>query len=84
MLVPFSVPRANKKCSSMVQIKNGDKEEGNERKYNRKLSVSQSTYDMVMKDCVEAYLDDNPDSEGLQITQNFIVRRMAKKYIGVK
>ena len=57
------------------------KEEFNERKYIRKLSVSQSTFDLVTKDCIKAFLEDNPDFESVKITQNFIIRRMAKGYL---
>jgi hypothetical protein len=56
-------------------------EEFNERKYVKKLSVSQSTFDLVTKDCIKAFLEDNPDFEGMKITQNYIIRRMAKRYL---
>lgn len=61
----------------------GDDEENNQREYSRKLSVSSSTYDLVTKDCLKAFIKDNPDFDGMKITQNFIVRRIAKKYLNL-
>lgn len=60
---------------------NGDSDEYNDKKYSKKLSVSKSTFNLVVDDCIPAFLKDNPDFQGMKITQNFIVRRMAKMYL---
>ena len=48
----------------------------------KKLNVRPNTFNMVMEECVEEFLKYNPSFEGINITQEFIVQRIAKKYLG--
>ena len=48
----------------------------------RKLNVRPDTFNLVMVECVEEFLKYNPSFEGMNITQEYIVKRIAKKYLG--
>lgn len=39
------------------------------------------TKEMIMKTCVDIFLSENPDFEGMHITENFILKRIADYYI---
>ena len=45
------------------------------------LAVSKETYNMIVIDCVEEFLRANPDFRDMKISQNYIVARIAKKYL---
>lgn len=62
-------------------VSNSGNESVNERKYTRRLCVSQSTYDLIMIDCKNALLEERPDFTELNITQNFMVNRIGKRYM---
>lgn len=47
----------------------------------RRLVVDQETYDLVTKECKEEFLRHQTDIEGMKISQNFLVRRIARYYI---
>lgn len=53
----------------------------NERGYSDNLKCSSSTKKMIMEDCIKLFLEDNPEYEGMKITQNFILKRIAKYYL---
>lgn len=48
-----------------------------------RLCVSKQTYDLVTKECVDEYLRENPnvDKDDLNITHEFIVKRIAQYYL---
>lgn len=43
----------------------------------RKLCVTQSTYDLITKTCVKEFLMTYPEYKDINITQDFIVKRIA-------
>ena len=45
------------------------------------LACSRETKDIIMKDCIEEFIKNNPKFEGMTITQEFILRRIAKFYL---
>ena len=47
----------------------------------QKLAVFPETYDLVINECKTEFLRNNPQFEGINITQEFIVRRIAKYYL---
>ncbi len=61
----------------------GDESESsiNERGYTETLKCSKETKKIIMDDCVKAFLKDNPDFQGMKISQNFILKRIAKVYL---
>ena len=46
-----------------------------------KLTVSQSTKDLIIKDCKEEFLKHHPEFDGMKITENFIARQIADFYL---
>lgn len=46
-----------------------------------RLAVRKDTFDLVTQTCKEVFLKDNPDLEGFNITNDFIVKRIANYYI---
>jgi len=47
----------------------------------KQLNIRKETFNLVMDDCVEEFLRYNPKFEGMNITQEFIVQRIAKSYL---
>ena len=45
------------------------------------LSVRKSVKELVMNDCVKEFLRTNPEFKGINITQNFIIERIALSYL---
>lgn len=45
------------------------------------LSVQESTRDIVRVECIKAFLEDNPSMEGINITDDTIVTKMAKYWL---
>lgn len=52
------------------------------RNYSSCLHCSQETFDLIVKDCKEEFLKHHPELEGTHITQNQILNRLAKYYMG--
>lgn len=46
-----------------------------------KLCITKETYDLVVNDCVKEFIRNNPHLEGLKITHEIIIRRMADYYL---
>jgi len=53
----------------------------NEKGYTENLKCSKETKKLIMEDCVKMFLEDNPDFQGMKISQNFILKRIAKVYL---
>jgi len=47
-----------------------------------KMAISHDTYNMVMVECVKEFQISNPHLIGIKITQDFIVQRIARWYLG--
>lgn len=47
----------------------------------RRLSCNDETYALVVKDCVDLYRQEHPELSDIQITHNFILRRIAEFYL---
>lgn len=45
------------------------------------LSVRKNVKELVLKDCVKEFLRTNPDFKGMNITQSFIIERIALSYL---
>jgi hypothetical protein len=50
-------------------------------KYNRHLAVSDETYNKIVVDCKKEFLKHNPDFKGMKLTHEFILNRLARKYL---
>ncbi len=49
--------------------------------YRVRLTVSESTKDMVMNECREEFIRHHPELKGMKITENFIIRQIAEFYL---
>lgn len=49
--------------------------------YTHKLCVSKETQDLIRIQCIEEFLTKNPSFRGMNITDNFIVNRIARYYL---
>ena len=58
-----------------------DEKKSNKMRLSRHLLVSQETYDIIMKDCVNEYRESHPELDGAKISQNHILRQMARFYL---
>jgi len=47
----------------------------------RHLLVDYEVYDLVIKDCKEEFLKHHPDFEGMKLTHNFMIRKLAEHYL---
>jgi len=54
---------------------------GTSRLYTEKLCCSKITRDLILNDCIQEFLKSNKDFEGINITQDFILRRIARFYL---
>ena len=54
------------------------------RKYCNHLCCSDETKKLIMEECVREFYRTNPDSEGLPVTQDFMLRRIARFYLETK
>ena len=52
----------------------------NEKGYTHRLSISKSTKEKVLVECVDEFLQHHPELEGSNITANQIVLKIAKYY----
>ncbi len=52
-----------------------------EKGYTEHLSCSPETKQLIIKNCTEEFLKENPQFEGMNITHNFILKRIAKHYL---
>ena len=50
--------------------------------YKDRLSCSYSVKKLIMEDCVQEFLEHHPEFEGMNITHNFMLLRLAKYYLG--
>lgn len=53
----------------------------NSQRINRHLVCSQDVYDMIVKDCIKEYIEHHPEMLGAKISQNHILRQLAKFYL---
>jgi len=47
----------------------------------KKLCVSEETYDLIMTDCVNEFLENNPKVRDIKVSQDYIVKRIGKHYL---
>jgi len=52
-----------------------------ERDYNTKVTCSKSTLNLIMEDCKEEFLENNPKFRGMHLTQGFMLRKLAFYYL---
>jgi len=48
---------------------------------NARLVVSKDTHDLVTKNCVQVFKEENPKFKSMNITHEFIIRRIAEYYL---
>ena len=48
----------------------------------KRLAVSEETFNIVINDCITEFLKHNPKMEGLNISHDFIIRKMSQHYLG--
>ena len=53
-------------------------------KTRKHLAVDHETYELVVINCVNEFLNYNPEFKGMKITHNHIIRRIAEHYIESK
>ena len=53
----------------------------NKKLYIAQLNCSQETKDLIMNDCIAAFIEENPKLKGIKITQNLILTRLAAYYL---
>jgi hypothetical protein len=51
------------------------------RKFKCRLACSEDTHRLIMEECVQEFLKHNPDFEGIHITHDMILRRVALFYL---
>ena len=49
--------------------------------YYKVLAVKKETFELVMTRCVEDFLNNHPEFKGYQITQDFIIQKIADFYL---
>ena len=52
-----------------------------ESKYSSRLTVSDSTKNLICNGCRKEFLIHHPEFEGMKLTENFIVRQIAEHYL---
>jgi len=52
-----------------------------ERNYSETLRCSPSTKKLILENCVEEFLKYNPEFKGMNMSQGFILRRIAEHYL---
>lgn len=53
-----------------------------EKGYTHQLYCSESVYNAIVVDCIKEFLEHNPTFKGMRISQDFILRRIARHYLG--
>lgn len=53
----------------------------NENQYSERLTCSKSTKDLILKNCTTIFLKEHPEFKGINISQGFILRRIAEYYL---
>ncbi len=53
----------------------------NKKLYVEQLNCSKETKELIMNDCVKAFLEENPKLRGIKVTQNLILNRIANFYL---
>lgn len=48
----------------------------------RIIRIKESTYELINRDCLKEFYRYNPNFIGKKITQEFIINRLAKHYLG--
>lgn len=66
------------KSSKAEPINNIDNSES---KYSSRLTVSDSTKNLICNRCKTEFLTHHPEFVGMKITENFIVRQIAEHYL---
>ena len=49
--------------------------------YSERMSCSKETKDLIMNECVKEFIFHHPEFEGSNITQGFMLRKLAEFYI---
>jgi hypothetical protein len=49
--------------------------------YTHKLCCSEETFRKIMNECVKDFLEHHPEMKGMNITQNFILLKIAEYYL---
>jgi len=52
-----------------------------ERHYTDAMKCSKETKQLIMSDCIREFIKYNPDFDGMNITQGFILKKIALHYI---
>jgi len=45
------------------------------------IVVDEDTYNLIMGDCLNEFLEHHPDFEGMKLTQNFILKKIVDYYL---
>lgn len=51
-------------------------------KFSERLACTKETKDLIMNDCVKEFIKNNPELDGVYVTHEMILKRIAKYYLG--
>lgn len=53
----------------------------NQQRLKRHLLCNDEVYNLIVNDCVEEYVRNHPEMEGAKISQNHILKQLARYYL---